>query len=199
MRIGLDIDDTISYTNRVLMKYAHIYNKEHGNRPLLKEHTNNFAEVYGWSDEEVYDFFRTYYLKALEELEAKENVKEVLTKLREEGNEIVFITVRNDKECGGEGEAYRITTEWLNKMGIPYDELHLAVFDKAAFCKEHNIDRFMDDSGRNVRAVSELGIKTYIAMNDFNEDFEDENIEKVYSLDDFYEKVTMSNKKRLEI
>ena len=84
-------------------------------------------------------------------------------------------------------------------MGIPYDELHLAVFDKAAFCKEHNIDRFMDDSGRNVRAVSELGIKTYIAMNDFNEDFEDENIEKVYSLDDFYEKVTMSNKKRLEI
>ena len=36
MRIGLDIDDTICYTNKVLMKYADIYNKEHGNRKLLK-------------------------------------------------------------------------------------------------------------------------------------------------------------------
>lgn len=40
------------------MKYAFKYNKEHGNKPLLKYNTNNFAEVFGWSDEEVYDFFR---------------------------------------------------------------------------------------------------------------------------------------------
>ena len=45
-RIGLDIDDTICNTNFVLMTYAFKYN------------TNNFAEVFGWSDEEVYDFFR---------------------------------------------------------------------------------------------------------------------------------------------
>lgn len=195
MRIGLDIDDTISYTNRVLMKYAHIYNKEHGNRTLLKENTNNFSEVYGWNDDEVYKFFRTYYLTALEELEPKENVKEVLTKLRKEGHKIILITVRNDKECGGEGEAFRITSEWLKEYDIPYDELNLAVFDKKAFCEEHKIDVFMDDSEKNDRAVSELGIKTFMAINNFNKDFTDEKIENIYNMDEFYEKLEEYDKK----
>lgn len=195
MRIGLDIDDTISYTNRVLMKYAHIYNKEHGNRPLLKENTNNFSEVYGWNDDEVYKFFRTYYLTALEELEPKENVKEVLIKLRKEGHKIILITVRNDKECAGEGEAFRITSEWLKEYDIPYDELNLAVFDKKAFCEEHKIDVFIDDSEKNDRAVSELGIKTFMAINNFNKDFKDEKIENIYNMDEFYEKIEEYDKK----
>ena len=59
MRIGLDIDDTISNTHAILMKYALKYNKEHGNKPLLKYNTNDFSEVFGWSPEEVNSFFRT--------------------------------------------------------------------------------------------------------------------------------------------
>ena len=193
MRIGLDIDDTICYTNRVLMKYAYKYNEEHGNKPLLKKDTNNFAEVFGWNDDEVYSFYRTYYLDALKEIEPKENVKEVLTKLREDGNEIIFITVRNDRECGGEGEAYRITTEWLNKYDIPYDELNLDIHDKATFCKEHNIDVFMDDSINTDRLVNNEGIKTFLAVNNFNNDFSDDEIINVYSMEDFYRKITELN------
>ena len=172
------------------MKYADIYNKEHGNRKLLKRDTNNFSEVYGWDDDEVYTFFRTYYLDALKEIEPKENVKEVLEKLREEGHKIIFITVRNDKECGGEGEAHRITTEWLNKYEIPYDELNLDIHDKKAFCKEHNIDAFMDDSIKTVSAVKELGIKTFIAMNNFNLDFKDDKIINIYNMDQFFQEIT---------
>ena len=189
MRIGLDIDDTICNTNEVLMKYAHRYNAEHGNKPLLKSATNNFAEVFGWNDNEVYTFFRTYYLVALKEIFPKENVKEVLSKLKAEGNEIFFITVRNDRECGGEGEACRITTEWFNKYDIPYDKIYYDVYDKATFCKEHNIDAFMDDSTKTVRLVSSEGIRTFIAMNNFNADFEDSDITKIYSLNEFYEEI----------
>ena len=173
-RIGLDIDDTISNTHFVLMKYAIKYNNEHGNRSMLKYNTNNFGEVFGWSDEEVYAFFRTYYLDALKEIEPKFNVKEVLTKLKEEGYEIIFITVRNDRECAGVGEARRITLEWFEKYEIPFDELHVDIQDKKSFCEEHNIDIFMDDSIRTVSKVKELGIDTFIAMNDFNLDFNDE-------------------------
>ena len=189
MRIGLDIDDTISKTNEVLMKYAFKYNEEHGNKPLLKKDTNNFGEVFGWNDDEVYTFFRTYYLDALKELEPKDNVKEVLTKLREEGNEIIFITVRNDRECGGEGEAYRITTEWLDKYEIPYDELNLDIHDKKTFCEENGIDIFMDDSVRTISAVKELGITTCLAVNNFNIDYKDDKVINVYDLDDFYNRV----------
>ena len=188
-RIGLDIDDTISNTHFVLMKYAIKYNNEHANRSMLKYNTNNFGEVFGWSDEEVYAFFRTYYLDALKEIEPKFNVKEVLTKLKEEGYEIIFITVRNDRECAGVGEARRITLEWLKKNEIPFDELHVDIQDKKSFCEEHNIDIFMDDSIRTVSKVKETGIDTFIAMNDFNLDFNDEVITNIYSMNDIYDKV----------
>lgn len=188
-RIGLDIDDTICNTNFVLMKYAFKYNKEHGNKPLLKYNTNNFEEVFGWRNEEVNDFFRTYYLDALKEIEPKFRVKEVLSKLREEDYEIVIITVRNDRECAGEGEAKRITLEWLEKYGIPFDELYVDIQDKKSFCEEHKIDIFMDDSVSTVTKVKDTGIDTFIAMNGFNLDFKDDEITKVYSMEDFYNKV----------
>ena len=189
MRIGLDIDDTICNTNEVLMKYAAKYNSEHGNKPLLNPNTNNFSLVYGWSEEETYNFFRAYYLEALKEIIPKPDVKEILTKLKEEGNEIDFITARKDIECGGAGEAYRITKEWLDKYEIPYDNLYLNVKNKAIFCIEHEIDIFMDDAEKNVKIVKYTGIKTYMAMNNFNMNFKDEDITNIYSMNEFYEKV----------
>lgn len=194
MRIGLDIDDTISNTHFVLMKYALKYNSEHGNKPLLKYNTNNFSEVFGWTDEEVNNFFRTYYLEALKEIEPKFNVKETLGKLRDEGNQIVFITVRNDRECAGQNEARRITLEWLSHYKIPFDELYVDIQDKKTFCQENNIDAFMDDSIRTVSAVKTLGINTFIAMNSFNLDFKDEQITNIYSMREFYEKIKESCK-----
>ena len=47
----------------------------------------------------------------------------------------------------------------------------------------------MDDSVRNVRSVSSYGIKTFIAINDFNLDFQDDLIENVYNMNEFYKKV----------
>ncbi len=189
MRIGLDIDDTISNTHFILMKYAYKYNAEHGNKPLLKYNSNDFSEVFGWTLEEVNSYFRTYYLTALEEIEPKFGAKEVIKELRNKGHEIVFITIRNDRECGGENEARRLTEEWLNKYEIPYDELHLDIHNKKEFCKEHNIDAFMDDSVRTVTAVKELGIKTFIAMNAFNLDFEDDEIKKIYNLSELIKEI----------
>ena len=189
MRIGLDIDDTISNTNFILMKYAYKYNLEHGNKKLLKYNTNNFSEVFGWNDDEVYSFFRTYYLTALEEIKPKYGVKEVLDKLQKNGHKIIFITVRNDRECAGENEARRITLEWFKKYGIPFDELHVDIKDKKDFCSKNNIDVFMDDSVRTVSSVSELGIKTFIAMNSFNLDFENDKIVKIYDMDQFLQEI----------
>ncbi len=193
MRIGLDIDDTISNTHFILMKYAFQYNLEHGNQPLRKYNTNNFSEVFGWTSEEVNDFFKTYYLEALKEIEPKFNVKEVLSKLRAEGHQIIFITVRNDRECAGEKEAQRITLEWLNQYEIPFDELHVDIQDKKAFCQENKIDVFMDDSIRTVTAVKTLGIPTYIAMNTFNLDFKDNDIINIYSMSEFYDNIKKLN------
>lgn len=190
MRIGLDIDDTICNTHIVLMKYAIKYNKENTNKPMIKYNTNNFSEVFGWSKEETYKIFKEYYLQVLREIEPKFNVKEVLTKLRNEGHKIIFITVRDDNECGGLNTAYNKTSDWLKKYNIPFDELHIDIKDKKTFCQENNIDIFMDDSANHCLGVSETGIKTCMAMNDFNLDFYSEKITNIYNMNEFYEKVT---------
>ena len=189
MRIGLDIDDTICNTHFVLMKYAYKYNKENDNKKLLKYNTNDFSKIFGWNKDEVNSFFKTYYLEALKEIEPKYNVKEVLNNLRTKGHEIIFITIRNDNECGGHNEANRITKEWLEKYEIPYDKLHVGIFDKKAFCKENHIDVFIDDSEKNCISVSELGIKTFIAMNSFNLEFSSEKVTNIYSMRDFYNEI----------
>ncbi|MBQ7667880.1 MAG: hypothetical protein IJS47_00945 [Clostridia bacterium] len=196
MRIGLDIDDTISNTHFILMKYAYKYNAENGNDELLKYNTNDFTKIFGWDDEKVYNFFRTYYLDALKEIEPKFGVKETLTKLKKDGHEIIFITIRDDNECGGEGEAYRLTYEWLKKYEIPYDELNVAISNKKDFCSKNNIDIFMDDSEKTCKAVSELGIKTFIAMNPYNLEFKDDNIINIYSMNEFYNEVLNIQKSR---
>ena len=167
----------------------HIYNKQTGNRELLKYNTNDFSKVFGWNYDEVNSFFRKYYLDALKEIEPKFNVKEVLTKLKNEGHEIIFITIRNDNECGGENKAYRMTAEWFKKHAIPYDELHIGISNKKVFCLKNNIDVFMDDSEKNCLEVSELGIKTFIAMNSFNLGFKDENIINIYNMNEFYDEM----------
>ena len=189
MRIGLDIDDTICNTNFILMKYAYKYNNENGNKELLKYNTNDFSKVLGWNNDEVNSFFRKYYLEALNEIEPKFNVKEVLSSLRDNRHEIIFITIRNDNECGGKNEAYRITEEWLKKFEIPYDELHVGISDKKDFCRKNNIDVFMDDSEKNCIAVSQLGIKTFIAINAFNQNFKDDSITNIYSMNEFYQEI----------
>ena len=134
-------------------------------------------------------FHLKYYLEALNEIEPKFNVKEVLSSLRDNRHEIIFITIRNDNECGGKNEAYRITEEWLEKFEIPYDELHVGISDKKDFCRKNNIDVFMDDSEKNCIAVSQLGIKTFIAINAFNQNFKDDSITNIYSMNEFYQEI----------
>ena len=187
MKIGIDIDDTITNTNFLLMKYAFKYNNEHDKRKLIKYNTNNFSEVFGWSYDETNDFFRTYYLDALKEIEPRYNTSEILNNLKKDGHKIVFITYRNDRECNGKGEAYRITSEWMKKYRIPYDEINVDVSDKAKFCLDNKIDIFIDDSIRYCEEVSNLGIRTMMAMTSFNLDYSNAKIVKFYNLSELYD------------
>jgi len=187
MRIGLDIDDTICDTHQVLIKYANKYSKEVLHKELSRYNSNNFMEVLDCSLEEMIKYYDTYYTTALKEITPKYEAKEVLEELIKEGHEIIFITIRNDKEC--KGSAKGITEDWLAKYEIPYTELYTEIFDKKQCCQENNIDVFVDDSEKNCIQVSELGIKTYLANAIFNLDFEDERIERVDNLLELKKKI----------
>jgi len=159
MRIGIDIDDTITDTYDATIKtICRIYNVDYNELTNKKWNydilVNKYPKV----------FEPNVFKKEITKEKLKENVKQIINKLSKE-HEIIFITARNKKECE---IPYNLSYNYLTKKGIKFNDLFVEVFDKGTFCYENKIDLFIDDSIRNCLSVSEYGIGTIIFDNLFN-------------------------------
>ena len=191
MNIGIDIDDTIANTYDVLFKYVQEYtihdivtDREKTNRDMIaRMYRTNFRNGDKKQDKE---FFNRYYEKTVLKVKPKINAIENIKKLKEEGNQIYLITARFPSEKFNIEE---LTKGWLKKYDIPYDKLILNSENKVITAKEHCIDIFVDDNIKNCTEMAKVGIKTYIMDTIVNKDFIDENIERVYSWSQLYQKI----------
>jgi beta-phosphoglucomutase-like phosphatase (HAD superfamily) len=66
-------------------------------------------------------------------------------------------------------EAHGATAAWLERIGLPYDELYCSD-DKIARCREIGIDLLIDDSPVNLRAAVDAGIATATLAHPWNRD-----------------------------
>jgi phosphoglycolate phosphatase-like HAD superfamily hydrolase len=74
------------------------------------------------------------------------------------------------------GEAHAATARWLERIGLPYDELYCS-YDKIARCVEIGIDVLIDDSPENLLAAAEAGITPATILHPWNRDLcEEEDI-----------------------
>ena len=119
--------------------------------------------------------------------------KEVINQLREDDNEIYFITARHKSN---KFDIEETTKKWLNSNDIKYEKIYLTVLDKAKVVKENNIDIFIDDNITNCVEVAKTGTKTYIMDGLINCNFKDEKIERIYSWPHLYQAI---NKYKKEI
>lgn len=153
MRIGIDIDDTISLTNDALMNYAIEYDKNFvEGRGFRNKNAHKFNEIFYWRSENVKDFFNyVQSTKLFLDLEPREDSIEIINKLYEKKNKIIFITRRDNK-----GISKGCTKKWLKKMGYKYHKLIMNATDKGEICKKKKIDLFIDDSPVHIyEALSE--------------------------------------------
>ena len=194
MVIGIDIDDTTVVTVESMVKYGDKYDTEVLNREAKKDNLGRIKDryymnaLYGWTEEEKFAFFDMYYKNVLEEGYPLPNASEIINKLKQEGNEIIFITARltNIKNC----ETENITKETFRKYNIPYDKLIMNVDDKLKFCKENGVEVFIEDSYETCKSLQENGIKAYLMTTKMNRNIVDEKIERVSSWNEVYEKIT---------
>ena len=194
MVIGIDIDDTTVVTVESMVKYGDKYDTEVLNREAKKDNLGRIKDryymnaLYGWTEEEKFAFFDMYYKNVLEECYPLPNASEIINKLKQEGNEIIFITARltNIKNC----ETENITKETFRKYNIPYDKLIMNVDDKLKFCKENGVEVFIEDSYETCKSLQENGIKAYLMTTKMNRNIVDEKIERVSSWNEVYEKIT---------
>lgn len=188
MNIGIDIDDTICNTYEVFLPYFKKFMEEELKREYqfdLEDKTDYYKlqKRFGLTDDEDFTFWEKYFPTIVKEVVPKDNSVEVIKKLKEDGNNIFLITAR----YAVEGFDIRgITEKWLNEKGIVYDKLIINSHNKLEIANEEKIDIFIDDSVRNCSMLIDGNIKTCMYTTEYNNFYENENMTRVYSWDEFY-------------
>lgn len=163
MRIGIDIDDTLTDIKDDLDKAAYEYAKELGKEIIVVDNTlNNTTKVgnenllkYSFSNDELKYFNRDLQEIIWEAAIPRDGVVEVIKKLKEDGHEIYIITARHELY---HDDPYTLSKQWLDKHNIVYDKLVVNASNKGKVCLEENIDIHIDDQLRHCLSVYNNGI-----------------------------------------
>ena len=164
MKIGIDIDDTITNTWDYFMPlFSELFNIPLDKLKQLPPYYEAIKDLV--SLDEYFKLMREYE-HLIQDVPVKENVKDILTKLKKEGNTIIFITARGNNTYS---DPYLISKTYLDKRGIPYDKIIVNAWEKGTICKEEKIDLFIDDNIRNCTDASKQGIEVLMMSANFNE------------------------------
>lgn len=179
MRIGIDIDDTITDTLESLIPKVYEYNRKTKKKAL----TNNssYEAFLGLDEKQFIEFFRLCVPTIIKHNPPKEDFVKYFNLLKEE-HEIYFITARS-KLCFD--DPYDFSEKWFVKHKIRDYKLFAECHDKKEVCKENKIDLFIDDSIHHCTTVSELNIPVLLFDSRLNRHVED--FKRVNSWKDIYE------------
>ena len=171
MKIGIDIDNTITEVqeelNNAAYEYAIKLGKNINNAESSFEDIKNNGDTYKKKFQFSYDELK-YFLKNIQEeitnnAVPREKVVEVISKLKKLDHKIYIITAR-DSEF--HDDPYNLSKNWLDKNNIEYDKLIVNAREKAPVCKDEKIDLFIDDQLNNCLDIAKIGIKTIRLSND---------------------------------
>jgi len=162
MRIGIDIDDTLTdikdRLNIAAYEYAKSLNKKIDNKyvPVNDKFNNGnaFQTKFGFTYEELKQFLGPIQEKITDNAIPRPHCAQIIKKLHEEGNEIIIITARDDEF---HKDPYNQSEKWLKKNKIYYDKLVVNARDKGKACQENTIDIFIDDNINNCKNVLNVG------------------------------------------
>lgn len=171
MKIGIDIDNTLTEVqeelNKAAFEYAISLGKKINNYDNPIEDIKNDGDTYRKKFQFTYEELK-YFLKDIQEnitnsANPRENAKEAIDKLKEKGHEIYIITAR-DSEF--HDDPYKLSKDWLDKNKIYYDKLIVNAREKSSVCKNEKIDLFIDDQLNNCLSVQNAGIQTIMITNE---------------------------------
>lgn len=183
MRIGIDIDDTLTDTTPILRKYIKKYNaSEEKNIDKITRGTYNINDKI--------DFYKKYGHTIGNKILFKSNAVEVVNKLYDEGNEIIIITARTNDFFD---DAYNFTYDYLTRNGLKFDKLLVAQIYKLNACINENIDIMIDDAPDTIDSVVENGIDGILFSTSKNSTVDSKGA-RMYRWDDIYKYIHSKDK-----
>ena len=194
MKIGIDIDNVISNFNDELLKEYLKHDKELRNTGIINKDVFIRYGMFDWTEKEETEFYKNSIERIAIKLKPIHRATETIKKLKEDGNEIIIISGRNNGEYNN---PYKLTEEWLAKYNIVYDKLILINAynkeEKANVCKENNIDIMIEDSTQTAVNIEKVGTKVLFMNTRYNKN--NENFEKVSNWKEIYSKISKLYKK----
>lgn len=183
MNIGIDIDGVLTDLERATIDFGTKMCIEQ-NWPITMDLSKYWeVEAFGWTSEQADKFWNKYLVEYVTQSPARRFAKEIISKLREEGNNIYIITARDESGMPPEyyGKMQQLTREWLERYEIEYDKLIFAKdSEKMERCLENNVDIMIEDSPRNIRNISSK-VKVIKFDCQYNKDVIGSNIINAYS------------------
>lgn len=193
MNIGVDIDNVISNFNDELLSRFLIHDKELRNTGIINNDAYITRGMFDWSQEETDDFYKNNIEEIANNLETIEGASYYINKLMDLGHKIYIITGRDNGEYS---DPYTMTSNWLSKNNINYDELILTNSythsEKATICIEKNIDLMVDDSIHVYIKCMEKNIPALIFDTQFNR--KDNSLKRINNWKELYEYIKNNNK-----
>lgn len=195
MRIGIDIDGVLTDMERFLSDYGSKYNVENGLELNINEVDYDEGKTFSWTEQGTIKFWNKYLVYYATKYPARTFASEVIKKLKEEGHEIYIVTARNDYGLPTKyiGKMKEIVNQWLKDNDIVYDKIIYTEDSKLPYCVGNYIELMIEDSPKQVEFISEK-IPTFCYNADYNKGVEGENITRVYSWYDIYDKINKMNK-----
>lgn len=186
MKIGIDIDDTITdtmeYMTGIISEYFKI------DYQYLIDNNIYYINLPDDIKDREKEFCFFAFDRGLMNIPVKDNAREVINKLKSDGNEIIIITARDY-------DTFRnplwSTQRQLEHLGINYDKL-ICTRDKRKACLDENIDVFIDDSMSNLANVLDVVKKVYLFTSPYNKNYE-VSYERVCDWEELYKLINDCN------
>ncbi len=158
--IGIDIDDTITNSTKVVKKYIYKYS----NNEELKNNVEGIIRG-TYVSEYTKSFYKQRSKEIGNEIKVKKHAVEVIKQLHDDGHKIIIVTARNNNYYD---DAYAFSYEYLTKNGIVFDKLFVDKPYKLEICKKENVDIFIDDAVDTVDDTQMQGIKSILFSSSIN-------------------------------
>ncbi len=146
MKIGIDIDNTITHTTEIILHYAGIFGNERKLNTIPDTNYYYLEDVLGWDEYSSDLFLNTYLGTIYREMKPKEKAVAAIKQLKQK-HELILITSRNQNFH----EVEKVTRDWLQHYEIPYDDLILNTtsnmhhFSKLEACMQNGVGLMIED------------------------------------------------------
>ena len=187
MNVGIDIDDTITNSSEVFVKYARIYNETHNITYKINTSELDQNKAFGWSIDNQKEFASQYLKQILKEATPNKDAVEVIKIIKKLGCNIFLITARKDSEFSG---MYDFTKQWLIENNIVFDKLIVNCDDKLKECISHNVKLFIDDNYFTCKKIFDYKkIKVLLYETIYNKKYDNSELVRVQNWKQILEKI----------